>query len=43
VNTQQYLLAGEIPLGALQVARLDNDPSLPDHGRLTLTLEGGKG
>ena len=43
VNTKQYLLAGEIPLGALQVARLDNDPSLPDHGRLTLNLEGGKG
>jgi hypothetical protein len=43
VDTQNYLLAGEIPLGALQVARLDNDPSLPDHGRLTLTLEGGKG
>jgi predicted phage baseplate assembly protein len=42
VNTSQYLDAGEIPLGALQVARLDNDPNFPDHGRLTLTLEGGK-
>jgi hypothetical protein len=42
VNTKQYLQAGEIPLGALQVARLDNDPSLPDHGRLTFNLEGGK-
>ena len=31
-NTEQYLQQGEIPLGPFQVARLDNDPSLPDHG-----------
>jgi hypothetical protein len=42
VNTRQYLAAGEIKLGSLQVARLDNDPSYPDHGQLTLNLEGGK-
>ena len=41
-STQQYLAAGEISLGPLQIARLDNDPSLPDHGQLTLNLEGGK-
>jgi len=40
--TQQYLLAGEIPLGPFQIARMDNDPSLPDHGQLTLTMLGGK-
>ena len=33
---------GEIPLGPFQIARLDNDPSLPDHGQLTLVMEGGK-
>jgi hypothetical protein len=42
VNTSQYLAAGEIPLGSLQIARLENDPSYPDHGQLTLVMEGGK-
>ena len=28
--------------GAFQVARMDNDPSLPDHGRLTLCMQGGR-
>jgi Baseplate J-like protein len=42
VNTSQYLTAGEIPLGTLQVARLENDPNYPNHGQLTLNLEGGK-
>jgi hypothetical protein len=37
-----YLDSGEIPLGPFQIARLDNDPSLPDHGQLTLTMQGGK-
>ncbi len=42
VNTCQYRDAGEIKLGPLQVARLANDPSYPDHGQLTLVMEGGK-
>jgi predicted phage baseplate assembly protein len=42
VTTNQYLNAGEIQLAPLQVARLDNDPSFPDHGQLTLNIEGGK-
>jgi hypothetical protein len=42
VNTTQYLEAGEIKLGPLQIARLANDPSFPNHGQLTLILEGGK-
>jgi hypothetical protein len=37
-----FLARGEIPLGPFQIARLDNDPSLPDHGQLTLTMQGGK-
>jgi hypothetical protein len=40
--TNQYLDAGEIPLGQLQIARLDNDRNFPDHGQLTLEMEGGK-
>jgi hypothetical protein len=42
VTTPVYLEKGRIPLGPFQIARLDNDPSLPDHGRLSLVLEGGK-
>jgi hypothetical protein len=41
-NTKAYLHRGAIPIGADQVARMDNDPSLPDHGQLTLVLQGGK-
>jgi hypothetical protein len=36
------LEAGFIPVGPLEVARLDNDPSAPDNGRLRLTLRGGR-
>jgi predicted phage baseplate assembly protein len=42
VATKSYLQRGEIPLGSLQIARMDNDPSYPDHGQLTLVLKGGK-
>jgi hypothetical protein len=42
VATQTYLQNGEIPLGSFQVARLDNDPSLPANGQLTLCMKGGK-
>ncbi len=42
VNSSQYLTSGQIPLGTLQVARLENDPSYPDHGQLTLVMQGGK-
>jgi hypothetical protein len=34
--------AGVLPLGSLEVAQLDNDPSFPEHGKLTLTVEGGR-
>lgn len=40
--TSIFLAKGEIPLGAFHIARLDNDPSLPDHGQLTLIMQGGK-
>jgi len=42
VTTNLYLSEGEIPLGPFQIARMENDPSFPNHGQLTLVLEGGK-
>jgi len=42
VATGVYLAAGEMKMGPTQVARLANDPNYPDHGQLTLNLEGGK-
>ncbi len=33
---------GILPLGPLEIARLDNDPSLPENGRLELIMEGGR-
>ena len=34
--------AGVLALAANEIARLDNDPSYPDHGVLRLTLAGGR-
>jgi predicted phage baseplate assembly protein len=42
VATDTYLQEGEIPLGPFQVARMDNDPSFPNHGQLSLLMHGGK-
>ena len=42
VETETYLQSGEIPLGPFQLARMDNDPSFPNHGQLTLKMMGGK-
>lgn len=36
------LEAGLLPLGSLEVARLDNDPSFPDRGRFNLDMRGGR-
>src|SRR5262249_32769508 len=33
---------GVLPLGPFEVAQLDNDPSFPERGKLTLILEGGR-
>jgi hypothetical protein len=33
---------GLLPLRALEVAQLANDPSFPEHGKLTLQLRGGR-
>jgi hypothetical protein len=33
---------GVLPLGPFEIARLDNDPDAPEHGRLTLDVGGGR-
>lgn len=35
------LETGVLRLGALEVARCDNDPDRPDNGRLAIELAGG--
>jgi predicted phage baseplate assembly protein len=42
IDTNQYLEAGAMPLGPLEIARLANDRNFPGHGQLTLVLEGGR-
>jgi len=36
------LEAGLLPLGPLEIARLDGDPRFPENGRLDLSLRGGR-
>jgi hypothetical protein len=38
----RFLADGHMPLGRLEIARLDNDPNFPEHGVLRLDLRGGK-
>jgi predicted phage baseplate assembly protein len=33
---------GLLPLGSMEIAQDDNDPSFPEHGKLTLVMEGGR-
>jgi predicted phage baseplate assembly protein len=42
LDSDVALQLGMLTLGRLEVARLDNDPSFPDHGVFRLTLLGGK-
>lgn len=35
------LAAGEISMDRLEIARLDNDPSLPENGKIDFTMQGG--
>jgi hypothetical protein len=42
VDDTQYLDDGKLSLGRLEIARLDNDPSFPEHGILRLNMGGGK-
>src|SRR5205085_208204 len=36
------LKQGILTIGSMEVAQLDNDPSFPEQGILTLTLRGGR-
>ncbi len=38
----QEIENGVLPLGPLEIARLENDPSFPEHGTLNLLMEGGR-
>jgi hypothetical protein len=38
----QPLEDGFLPLGPLEIARLDNDPSFPENGQLSLHIGGGR-
>jgi hypothetical protein len=40
--TGKNLENGFIPVGRLEIIRLDNDPSFPENGILTLTVRGGR-
>ena len=39
---QDFVAAGFITMQRLEIARVDNDPSRPDHGILDLSLDGGQ-
>ncbi len=41
-DDQGELAAGVLELGPLEVAQVDNDPNFPEHGRLTISLGGGR-
>ena len=42
-DPQQVALAnGKLEMGRMEIARIDNDPSFPEHGVFRLTMEGGK-
>jgi hypothetical protein len=42
VPERRYIDDGRLPLGRLEIARLDNDPNFPEHGVLRIELRGGK-
>jgi predicted phage baseplate assembly protein len=41
-GSHHELEEGVLPLGPLEVAQLDNDPSFPERGKLLLTMRGGR-
>jgi hypothetical protein len=41
-KAQQELATGVLRVGRLEVVRLDNDPSLPENGRLQIDVRGGR-
>ena len=41
-GANQEIQNGVLPIGPLEVARLDSDPNRPENGRLTLNMRGGR-
>jgi hypothetical protein len=41
-DASSALDTGVLPMGRLEIARLDDDPTFPEHGVLVLTAGGGK-
>jgi predicted phage baseplate assembly protein len=41
-SPNKELEQGYLPLGPNEIAQLDNDPSFPEHGQLTLDIQGGR-
>jgi hypothetical protein len=41
-GSNQEIENGILPLGPFEVARLDNDPSFPENGKLNLDVRGGR-
>ena len=41
-NNNDAVDTGQLSLGRLEIARLDNDPNYPDHGVFNLIMKGGK-
>jgi hypothetical protein len=42
IGTGAVPALGVLTLGPFEIARLDNDPNYPEHGRLEITLRGGR-
>lgn len=42
VPSREAIDSGVLPLGPQEIARLDNDPDFPEHGRLTFRMRGGR-
>ena len=41
-TTRPFSPMASLPLGRLEIARLDNEPNFPEHGVLRLDINGGK-
>jgi predicted phage baseplate assembly protein len=41
-GARNELKVGVLAIGPLEIARLDNDPSVPEHGMLQLEMQGGR-
>jgi hypothetical protein len=42
VPARDAVATGQLDLGRLEIARMDNDPDFPERGKLTLTMLGGR-